>query len=195
MDQDYWLVVGGSGEDLGLAGWDDSVAGNELGHDTSGSLNTESKWVHVHENDVLSSGLTRKDTTLNSGTECNSLIRVDTLAGLLASKVLLDELDDLRNTGGTTDQDDLVDGRLVSLSVAEDTLDGVHGGAEEILAQLLEAGTGDRGVEVDTLEQRVDLDRSLGRRGQGALSPLAGSAETTESTSVASEICSIVSTG
>ena len=198
LDQHTRLVVGEGREDLGLLGGDSGVALDQGRHDTASSLDTNGQRRDVQEQDLaggLAGSVTREDSSLDGSTVGNSLIGVDGLVGLLAVEEVGDHLLDLGDTGGTTDQDDLVDGRLVSLSVAEDTLDGVHGGAEEILAQLLEAGTGDRGVEVDTLEQRVDLDRSLGRRGQGALSPLAGSAETTESTSVASEICSIVSTG
>ena len=78
--------------------------------------------------------------------------------------------------------------RLVNLRVAENLLDGLHGAAEEVLAELLEAGTGDRGVEVDTLEERVDLDGGLGGRRESALGALASGAETTESASVGREV-------
>ncbi len=57
-----------------------------------------------------------------------------------------------------------------------------------VLAKLLETGTGDGGVEVDALEERVDLDRGLGGGGEGTLGTLASSAETTESTGVGGEI-------
>jgi len=77
---------------------------------------------------------------------------------------------------------------LVDLGIGQDAVDGLESRAEEVLAQLLEAGTGDRGVEVDTLEQRVDLNRRLGRRRESALRTLASSAETAESTSVSGEI-------
>ncbi len=42
-----------------------------------------------------------------AGTIRYGFIRVDTLRRLLATKVLLEELFDLRDTGGTTDKDDL----------------------------------------------------------------------------------------
>jgi hypothetical protein len=48
------------------------------------------------------------------------------------------------------------------MGIAQDLLDGLEGGAEEINVQLLEAGAGDGGVEVDALVQRVDLDGGLG---------------------------------
>lgn len=81
-----------------------------------------------------------------------------------------------------------MDVALVDLRVAEDLLDGLEGGAEEVLAELLKSGTGDGGVEVNALEEGVNLDGGLGGRGEGTLSTLAGSAETAESTRVRREI-------
>lgn len=49
---------------------------------------------------------------------------------------------------------------------------------------FLETGTGDDGVEVDTLEKRVNLNGGLSSRGKRTLETLASSTETTESTSV-----------
>jgi len=51
-----------------------------------------------------------------------------------------------------------VDLGFVELSIGEDTVDWGGGGTEEILAELLETGTGDGGVEVNTLVKRVDFD-------------------------------------
>merc|ERR1711988_897808 len=53
--------------------------------------------------------LTREDTTLHSSTECDSLVRVDPLVGLLAVEEVLDELLHLRNTSGASDEDDLIE--------------------------------------------------------------------------------------
>ena len=118
----------------------------------------------------------------------NGLIGVDGLARLLAVEEVGDELLDLRDTSGTTDEDDLVDGGLVDLGVAEDTLDGLHGGAEEVLAELLETGTGNAGVEINTLVKGVDLDGGLGGGRKSALGPLASGAEAAESTSIGGQI-------
>ena len=92
------------------------------------------------------------------------------------------------DAGGAANEDDLVDVALVYLGVTENLLNGLEGRAEEILAELLEAGTGERGVEVDALEERVDLDRGLSRRREGTLGALASGTETTESTRVGGEI-------
>jgi hypothetical protein len=46
-----------------------------------------------------------------------------------------------------------VDVGLVDLGVGEDLLDGLEGALEEILAELFKTGTGEGGVEVDTLKE------------------------------------------
>ncbi len=152
------------GEDLGLLGGDSGVALDERSHDTTSSLDTDGQWSDVEKQDLaggLGGGITGENGGLDSGTVGNSLIGVDGLVGLLAVEEVGDHLLDLGDTGGTTDQDDLVDGGLVNLSIAEDALDGFHGGTEEILAQLLETSTSDGSVEVDALIQGVDFDGGL----------------------------------
>lgn len=99
-----------SREDLGFLGGHDSVSVDQLGHDTSGSLNTQSQRADVNQNKVLIAFFTRQDSTLNGRSECNSLIRVDTFRWFFAVEVLLEELLNLRNTGGSTNQDDIVNG-------------------------------------------------------------------------------------
>jgi len=125
---------------------------------------------------------------LDGSTVGNSLIGVDRLVGLLAVEEVGNHLLDLGNTSGATDQDNLVDGRLIDLSIAEHTLDGLHGGSEEILAQLFETSTSDGGVEVDALEERIDLNGSLSRRRESALGTLASGSETAKSTGIAGQI-------
>lgn len=191
LDKDTRLVVGEGGEGLGLLGGDSGVALDESSHDTTSSLNTEGKRGDIEKKDLVG-GLGRSVTGENGGldgsTVCNSLIRVDGLVGLLAVEEVGDHLLDLGDTGRTTDEDDLVDGRLVNLGVAESALDRLHGGTEEILAELLETGTSDGGVEVDTLVERVDFDGGLSGGRESALCALAGGAETTKGTSVGSQV-------
>lgn len=187
LNQDTRLVVGEGREGLGLLGGDGSVPLDERSHDTTSGLDTERQWCNIEEQDLvgrLGGSVTRQDSGLDGSTVGNSLVGVDGLVGLLAVEEVGDELLDLGDTGGTTDQDDLVDGRLVDLGVTEDTLDGLHGGAEEVLAKLFETSTGDGGVEINTLEERVDFDGGLSSRRESTLGSLASGAETTESTSI-----------
>ena len=196
LDQDTRLVVREGREDLGLLGGDGGVAGDELGHHTTSSLDTGREGSDIEQQDLvggLGRSVTRQDSSLDGGTVGNSLIGVDALVGLLAVEVVGDELLDTGDTSGTTNEDNLVDEALVDLGVSENTVDGLDGGSEEILAELLETSTGDGGVEVDTLEERVDLNGSLSRRRQGSLGTLASSAETTQSTAVDRQILEDVS--
>ena len=73
---------------------------------------------------------------------------------------------------------------LVDPRVAEDLLNGFERAAEEILGELLEARTGDGGLEVDTLVERVDFDGGLGCGRQNALGTFASGMETAERTGV-----------
>jgi hypothetical protein len=99
-----------------------------------------------------------EDGGLDSGTISNSLVRVDALVGLLAVEEVGHEFDDTGDTGGSTNKDDFVDGGFVNFRVAEDFLDRLKSTPEEILAKILETCTGERGVEVNAFEERVDLD-------------------------------------
>merc|ERR1719218_204639 len=97
-------------------------------------------------------------------------------------------LHDLGDAGGAADEHDVVDLVLRHLGVAEHFLDGLHSSAEEIHVELLEARAGDRREEVDALEERIDLDRGLGGRREGALGTLARGAEAAHGTGVARQV-------
>merc|ERR1719487_801496 len=179
LDEHTRLVVGVGGEGLRLLGWHSGVAGNKGGHHTTSSLETERQRSDVEEEEVcIAGGATSEHTCLDSSTIGHSLVGVDGAAWLLAIEERRDELVHLRDAGGATDHDDLVDAALVDLGVAQDLLDRLEGATEEVGAEVLEASTGDRGVEVDTLEQRVDLDASVGRGRKLALGALTGGTKT-----------------
>ncbi len=104
-----------------------------------------------------------KNTALDGRTVRDGLVRVDALGGLLAAKVLLEELLNLGDTGGATDEDDLggdkkvnrcdnatnrptthvVNGLLLDTGVLEHLLDGLHGLAEQVHVELLKLGPGE----------------------------------------------------
>ncbi|KAH3940492.1 hypothetical protein HBI24_140720 [Parastagonospora nodorum] len=64
----------------------------------------------------------------------------------------------------------------------------VKSAGESLLVQVLETSTGDVGVEVLTVEQRVDLNSGLGGVGEGTLGTLASSSETTKGTGIAANV-------
>ena len=190
LDGDSWLVIGVGGEGVGGLGGDGGVTVDEVGHDTASGLNTERQGGDIQQQEVgqTTLGDTSQNGGLDGSTVGDGLIRVDGLAQLLTVEEVLEERLDLGDTSGTTDQDNIVDGGLVHLGVTDDLLDGVKSTAEEVLVELLETGTGHGGVEIDTLEERVDLDGGLGLRRQGPLGTLASSSQTTHGTSVGGHV-------
>jgi hypothetical protein len=80
---------------------------HQLGHDTSGSLDTHGQGADVDQQDVRAGLLSAQDTTLNGGTVSDGLVRVDTLGRLLSVEKVLEELLNLGDTGRSSDQDDL----------------------------------------------------------------------------------------
>lgn len=67
-------------------------------------------------------------------------------------EVLGNERLDLGDTGGSTDEDNVVDLLTGHLGILEDLLNGVEGGLERSGVDLLETSTGDAGREVLTLK-------------------------------------------
>ena len=103
---------------------------------------------------------------------------------LLAIEEVGNKFDNMRDTCGTTNQDDFMDVQLVDLRVAEDLLNRFKGTTEEILAELFEAGTSEGGIEINTFKEGVNFDGCLSSRRKGMLSTLASSVETMNSTGV-----------
>jgi len=139
----------------------------------------------------LFGGITRKDSSLHSSTISNSLIRVDALVRLLSIKEVRYKFDDTGNASRAADKDDLMHLTLVNLGVVKDLFNWFESTTEEVLAELLETGTSERGIEINTLIERVNLNGSLGSGREGTLGPLASGTETTNSTRVTRQIYSI----
>jgi hypothetical protein len=185
------LVIGNSGEGSLLQGRACSTTGNDGSEDVTLHGNTERQRNDIEEEEVggLSRGsLSGEDTGLDGGTVGNSLIGVDALLELLAVEELGQKLLDLGDTGGTTNEDDLVNGLLLDGSILEDLGNGVDGAGESLGVKVLETGTGDGHLEVLTVEERVDLNGGLGTAGEGTLGTLTSSSETSEGTGIAREV-------
>ena len=92
LNGDVGLVVGVSGEGLGLLGGDGGVSLNQGSHDSSSSFNSQGQRSNVKQ-PKIGSGLvlfTSKDGDLDSGTVGNSLISVDGLVQFLAVEEVRD---------------------------------------------------------------------------------------------------------
>ncbi len=157
---------------------------------------TKGEGDDIEEEEVSSLGggsLAGEDTGLDGSTVGNSLVWVDALLELLAAEEVAEELLDLGDTGGTTNKDDLVNLALVDGSILENLTDGLKSAGESLLVQVLETSTGDVGVEVLTVEQRIDLNSGLCGVGESTLGTLASSSETAESTCITGDILCLIS--
>ena len=189
LDLDGALEVGGGGEDLGLLGGDGGVAVDQTGEDTAEGLNTEGKRGDVEKEEV--SDLARKDTTLDGGTNGDSLVRVDGLGGVTAEDAL-DGLGDLGHTGHATNKDDILNVLGLEVGVLEGLADGVNGPGDKGLNETLELGAGHLGVDVlgargvGSDEGKVDV--GLEGRRQLNLGLLSSLTDTLDSHAVAREV-------
>merc|ERR1719223_45054 len=179
LNQHGLLVVLVCGENLVLLSGDNRVAVDELRHDTADSLDTHGEWADVkQQNRVgLLAALTRQHTTLNSGTVRDGLVGVDTLVRLLAVEEVLQQLLHLRDASGAADQDELVNLILTHVTVLHDLVNRAERLAEEVVAELFEAGAGERLGQILAIVQRLDLDTNLVAGRQGALGLLDLAAE------------------
>mmetsp|Transcript_41087 Transcript_41087/g.133713 ORF Transcript_41087/g.133713 Transcript_41087/m.133713 type:complete len:391 (+) Transcript_41087:109-1281(+) len=165
LDGDGGLVVRVGGEGLRLLRRHGRVARDEHRHHLARRLEAERERRHVEQQQVLRlcRASAREDGSLHGGAVRDRLVGVDRLGRLLAVEEVGEERDDLGDASRAAHQDDVVHLALGHLRVAEALFDGLHGGAEEVHAELLEAGARDGGEEVDALEERVDLDGGLRR--------------------------------
>jgi len=168
------------------------TTGNNGGEDVALHGDTEGQRNDIEKEEVGGlgrGGLSGEDTGLDGGTVGDSLIGVDALLELLATEEVAEELLNLGDTGRATNEHNLVNLLLSDVGVLENLSNRVKSAGESLLVQVLETSTGDVGVEVLAIEQRVDLDGGLGSVGKRTLGTLASSAHTAEGTGVAADVC------
>jgi hypothetical protein len=141
LNGDTGLVVSICREDLRLLRRDGRVTFDKQRHDTTSALDRcqgkERSDIEKDFGDLLG-GVTREDSSLNGRAVGDSLIRVNRLVRLLAVEEVRNEPDNTGDTSGATDEDDLVNLRLVDLCITEDLLDRLASDVEEVLAEFLE---------------------------------------------------------
>merc|ERR1719483_1774113 len=108
------LTISSGGEHLGLLSRDGGVSVDQLGEDSSQSLNSKGQRGNVKEKNI--SDITSKYTSLDGRSHCYSLVRVDRLAGC-ATKDILAGILHLGHSGHTSNKDNLANIRLGNLSI------------------------------------------------------------------------------
>ena len=94
----------------------------------------------------------------------------------------------MRKSSNTTY--DLVNTGLGYLGILQHLGNRSHGRSEVFHAHLLELGTRDRGVEVNSLMKRIDLNERSRGAGKSSLGSLTSSTKTSQSTGILREILS-----
>merc|ERR1719508_147564 len=92
------------------------------------------------------------------------------------------------DSGASSHQDDLADGRFVHLGILQRLLHGVQGSFEQVSAEFFESCSGDGGVEVVSVKKGVDFDVGLGGGAESSLGALASSSQSSESSFVSSDV-------
>lgn len=101
---DSLLIILISGKSLSFFGGNERSFGDDFGHNTANSLNTEGQRGSVNNNQRFSffRSVTTNDTTLDGSSESNGFIRVDTSVGLFTIEEFFNQRSDFGDTGGTT---------------------------------------------------------------------------------------------
>jgi len=121
-------------------------------------LDTESKRVDVDEENVSEALLTSEYTSLNGSTPSNGLVWVDALGGFLSVEVLLEQLLNLGDTRGTTDEYDVVNVLLLDAGILENLLNGLHRLAEQVGVELFELCAGERLGKVLSVKEALNFN-------------------------------------
>ena len=171
-------------------GWDCGISLNELCHHTTCSLQAHGQWSHVQEQEILDCGgsLASENCSLHSSTVRYRLVWVDGLVWLLAIEEFLDHRLHLWDTSGAAHEHHIMYTLLVDSRILQALLHWAHGVAEIVHAKLLEACPRQTAGVVNSLEQGINFNSCLSRRGQGALGTLTLCSQAPDGTLVASHV-------
>uniref|UniRef100_A0A7N0UQF0 Uncharacterized protein n=1 Tax=Kalanchoe fedtschenkoi TaxID=63787 RepID=A0A7N0UQF0_KALFE len=182
LDQHARLVVRISREDLLFFGRDRRIPRDQHRHHPASRLEPEAQRGDIDQ-----------DRGLDRCTVGHRLVGVDALAKLLPVEEILQELLDFRDPGRSPDKDHLVHAAFVDLGITETFLHGLHAPPEQVHVQLLEPGSSDGRVKVDSLVERVDFDGGLSGGGECALGSLASGSEAAQRPGVPADVLLVLS--
>src|SRR5690554_3839307 len=167
LDGDRGLVVVSRREHLREPGGYGGVLLDHLGHDTAQGFDTQGQRRDVQQQHV--GAITRQYRALDGRTGCNSLVRVDVLARILAEE-FLDLLLDLVHARHATHQEHVVDVRHFDTGVLDGDAAWLYGAVDKLFNQRFQLGA--RHLEIKVLGtgsvrrniRQVDLGLLRGRQ-------------------------------
>ena len=145
VDLDARLIVGSRREHLALLDGDGRISVDEPREHAAQRLDAEGKGHDVEKEHILD--LARQHAALDGSADGDALVGVDALEGLLA-RDLLDLFDDGGHTGGTADQDDLIEIVVGKPRILHRKAHGFCGLVDEVGNERFELLAGDVHLEV-----------------------------------------------
>ena len=164
LDLHRRLAVVGGGERLRPFGRDGGVALDQLCHHATLGLDAQGQRRDIKQQNVFHLAL--EHAGLQGSADCDDLVGVDALVGILACE-LLDQFGDRGHPGRAADQNHMVDVGHRDTGVLDDLLERLAGAVEQILGDLLELRAGQLLVEEQRILVRVDGD--IGQVDRGGL--------------------------
>jgi len=160
---DSCLVIVISRVGLSLLGWDLSISIDDVTHNTSNCLDTHRKRGNIKEKKFIGLlvSLSGKNSSLNSGTVSNSLIRVDGFVESPSVEEFGEHGLNLWDSSRSTNKNDFLNLGLTKLGILEDVLNWRHALFEKIQAELLELGSGEVGVVIFTFSKSFTFNWGL----------------------------------
>ncbi len=159
--------------------------------DVSFHSNTHTQRSDIEQQEtfsLLAARVVGQDGGLNSSTVSNTLIRVNRLVQCSSAKDVGDEFLNLGNSGGSTNQDNIINIVLVDLGVFEDRFNRCNGRLESLVIDRLKSSPSDGRCEIMTLVQRINFNFGLSDTGQSPLRSLASTSKSSLSTCVLADI-------
>ena len=137
VDVNSGLVVSCCGEHLALLGRDSCISLDQRGSDAAHGLDGKCQRCDIKQKDVACACIACKLAALDSSADCDALIRVEGLAGLMACQFLYLILH-AGDSCGTADQQNLAQVGVVEACVSHSVLNRNSGLLYEVADQLFE---------------------------------------------------------
>merc|ERR1712137_1106244 len=158
----FSLTISSSGEHLRLFSWDGSILWNQSTENSSLNFNTQSEWSNINQHQISETSF--KNTSLNSSSQSNRFIRINSLKSFLSVK-FFDYTDNFWSSGHTSDQKNFVDIRFSDLSILQASSTRFQGFFNERIDQFLILSSSETHIQVKRLTINIsnirNIDRSL----------------------------------
>ena len=158
------LVIRSSRENLALLGRDGGISFNNLGANTAHGFQTQRQRGYIQQQQTVLN-IAAEDTALICCTQCNAFIRINALERFFAQHPANSFLYS-RDSGRTTNHQNLVQFRTAQTTVRQCLLYRTHGCFNQILGQFVELCNGQSHIQmlrascISSDERQVDVGRS-----------------------------------